>query len=456
MASSSFQDKNLKLLFRTILKYLFRGIDCINYILFFCRKLRLMKKFSSNFILIILVIQHYHTQINDSVYLLPSYVNQSFYNLDNGEIANENNNNWDLAFSAAGGGASIRINGQSGVVLYNYPNGDTSAWTSLDTNGINNWSSVYNSDNSWDNGAFNINASSSNSLDLGWGIYSTITHHVTGDSLNVIKLSNGAYKKLQILKLSSGNYDFRYANIDGSNEVITSISKSNYAGKNFGYYSLINGTEIDREPLSSDWHLVFTKYITTLLPSGLNYGVTGVLSNKNMQIAKAENVDVSTADHNSHTYSSEINAIGYNWKSFNMATFSYDIQDSLCYFIKDDLDNVWKLQLTGFDGSSTGGIFFNVEKIISSHINENKDITFHIYPNPSTNGFLTIMNDLNQVYENSSIKIFDANGRLVIDKKIVHSGFTVKNINIDELDSGIYIVSLINGDEIIKKKLIIQ
>ena len=414
-----------------------------------------MKKLSLKFILVVFVIQNSYSQINDSVYLLPSYLNQSYYNLDNGEISNENNNNWDLAFSAAGGGASIRINGQSGIVLYNYPNGDTSAWASLDTSGINNWSSVYNSDNSWSNGAFNINASSSNPLDLGWGIYSTITHHVTGDSLNVIKLSNGTYKKLQILKLSGGNYDFRYANIDGSNEVITSISKSNYSGKNFGYYSLVNGTEIDREPLSIDWHLVFTKYITTL-PSGLNYGVTGVLSNKNMQIAKAENVDVSTADYSSHTYISEINAIGYNWKSFNMANFSYDIQDSLCYFIKDDIDNIWKLQLTGFDGSSTGGIFFNIEKILSSYINEHENLSFHIYPNPSTNGYLTIINDIDQVYENSSVNIFDINGRLVLHKKIIHSGFTVKKINIDELDSGIYIVSLINGDKLINKKLIIQ
>ena len=100
--------------------------------------------------------------------------------------------------------------------------------------------------------------------------------------------------------------------------------------------------------------------------------------------------------------------------------------------------------------------FFNVEKIISSSINENKDITFHIYPNPSTNGFFTIMNDLKQVNENSSIKIFDANGRLVIEKKIVHNGFTVKKINTDKLDPGIYIVSLINGDKLINKKLIIQ
>ena len=102
-----------------------------------------MKKISLKFIVLLLVIQNSYSQINDSVYLLPSYTNQSFYNLDNGEIANVDNNNWDLAFSASGGGASIRINGQSGVVLYNYPNGDTSSWASLDTSGINNWSFVY-------------------------------------------------------------------------------------------------------------------------------------------------------------------------------------------------------------------------------------------------------------------------------------------------------------------------
>ena len=415
-----------------------------------------MKKYLLNFVLLIFVIQFCYTQINDSIYLLPSYVNQSYYNLDSGEVANENNNNWDLAFSAAGGGASIRINGQSGVILYNYPNGDTSAWASVDTNGINNWNPMYNSDNSWADGAFNMNANSSNPMDLGWGIYSTITHHVTGDSLNVIKLPNGVYKKLQILKLSSGNYDFRYANIDGTNEIVTSISKSNYAGKNFGYYSLENDLEIDREPLSSNWHLVFTKYITTLFPSGINYGVTGVLSNKNMQIAKAENVDVSSVDHNSFTYTSTINTIGYDWKSFNMGTFSYDIQDSLCYFIKDDLDNIWKLQLTGFDGSSTGGIFFNIEKLLSSNINENEDVTFHIYPNPSTNGYITIISDLSHVYENSFVKIFDMNGRLVLYKKNFQSGFTVKKINVSGLESGIYLASLKNGDKIVNKKLIIQ
>jgi hypothetical protein len=403
----------------------------------------------------ILLSQNIFSQLSDSVFLFASYSNQSYYNLNSGEVANVDNNNWDLAFSAAGGGASIRINGQSGVVLYNYPNGDTSAWTSLDTNGINNWNSVYNSDNSWGNGAFNIHASSSNPMDLGWGIYSTITHHVTGDSINVIKLSNGAYKKLQIIKLSSGSYDFKYANIDGSNEVITSISKSNFTGKNFGYYSLVNGTEIDREPLSDDWHIVFTKYITAL-PSGMNYGVTGVLSNKNMEVAKVENVDVNNANPIGLSYQSAINTVGYNWKSFNMGTFSYDIQDSLCYFIKDIAENIWKLQLTYFEGSSTGKIVFNVEGVTSTDLEKDNGFTFNIFPNPSNNGKISFIYDANRIYDNSSIEIFNINGELIKSLYLKDSGFNMKNISLEGIDSGIYIVCYSNGNDKITKKLVIN
>ena len=414
-----------------------------------------MKKLCTCLLAMILLSQNIFSQFSDSVFLSASYSNQSYYNFNSGEIANVDNNNWDLAFSAAGGGASIRINGQSGVVLYNYPNGDTSAWTSLDTNGINNWNSVYNSDNSWGNGAFNIHASSSNPMDLGWGIYSTITHHVTGDSINVIKLSNGAYKKLQIIKLSSGSYDFKYADIDGSNEVITSISKSNFTGKNFGYYSLVNGTEIDREPLSDDWHIVFTKYITAL-PSGMNYGVTGVLSNKNIEVAKVENVDVNNANPIGLSYQSAINTVGYNWKSFNMGTFSYDIQDSLCYFIKDIAENIWKLQLTDFEGSSTGKIVFNVEGVTSTELEKDNGFTFNIFPNPSNNGKISFIYDANRIYDNSSIEIFNINGELIKSLYLKDSGFNMKNISLEGIDPGIYIVCYSNGNDKITKKLVIN
>ena len=414
-----------------------------------------MKKFYCISIGLLLISQSFFSQTNDNISLLPTYANQSFYNLNTGEVANVDNNNWDIAFSAGGYGSAIRINGQSGTLLYTYPNGDISDWNTVDISTIATWNPINNSDTSWGLGAFNVNADPTNGMDLGWGIYSTITHHITGDSINIIQLSNGDYKKLQIIKLSSGNYDFKYANIDGSSEVITSISKSTFTGKNFGYYSIINDIEVDREPLSSEWQILFTKYITQLSP-GVTYSVTGVLANNDIQIAKAENIDVANADHSAHSFSTHINAIGYNWKSFNMSSFSYDIQDSLCYFIKDDLDNIWKLQLTGFDGSSTGNIYFNVENIQSANMLENNDITFTIYPNPSINNEVSVIYDLNNNSNSSEIHITDINGKLVRSYILNNNGFNVNKLSLTEFSPGVYVVSLVNGNSIVNKKLIVQ
>jgi len=48
-------------------------------------------------------------QIFDVVSIGPGYTNQSFYSLANGEISNELNTNWDLAFQISGFQATIRI-----------------------------------------------------------------------------------------------------------------------------------------------------------------------------------------------------------------------------------------------------------------------------------------------------------------------------------------------------------
>lgn len=414
-----------------------------------------MKKILLTYSLILLFLCSY-SQNSDSVILNSSYTNQSFYNLNDGEIANIDNTNWDLAFSSSGYGSAIRINAQAGVELFVYPNGDINDWNSVDITNINNWSSIINSDTTWTIGAFNATSDPTNSLDLGWGVYSTITHHITGDSIHIIKLSNGDYKKLQMIKLSSGVYDFKYANIDGSNEVTTNVSKSNYTSKNFGYYSLTNEAELDREPDSDSWHILFTKYVSEIYP-GTNYAVTGVLTNKDIEVAKAEGVDISNVNYNSYSFSSQINTIGYNWKSYNMSSFSYDIVDSLCFFIKDDFGSIWKLQLTGFEGSSSGKINFNVENILSASDNVLDKNVFAIYPNPTKSKEIKIIYDLN--YSTSSLNKFDfydLNGKLVKSLKLANNGFFERDVNLYDLKSGIYFVSLITDEKSFQQKLIIQ
>ncbi|MCX6909508.1 MAG: DUF2339 domain-containing protein, partial [Verrucomicrobia bacterium] len=106
----------------------------------------------------------------------------------------------------------------AGVALYTYPKSDTSGWATIDTTGLSSWKPMYNDPGNWENGAFSRYAKGY--FDYGWCIYNDVTHNLVGDSLFVIKLRDGNFKKLwMIKKLSSLDiYLFRYANLDGSGE----------------------------------------------------------------------------------------------------------------------------------------------------------------------------------------------------------------------------------------------
>ena len=70
-------------------------------------------------------------QNQETISLNPGYTYQSFYSMQNGEIVNIENDNWDLAFSTDSYSANIRINDGKGVELYTYNLGDTSSWSSI-------------------------------------------------------------------------------------------------------------------------------------------------------------------------------------------------------------------------------------------------------------------------------------------------------------------------------------
>ena len=390
-----------------------------------------------------------------TISLQPSYTNQSFFSLENGEVANLANTDWDLAFSTATMSSSIRINGGMGTELYLYPLGDTTDWNSFNSSNISSWLPIHNSDTNWFLGAFDKNSTSM--FDMGWGMYSMITHFVTGDSLYAIKTVGGNWKKLWIQQLANDEYSFKYANLDGSNEINTTIQKTNYTDKNFVYFSLDQNVILDREPISQDWDITFTKYITPV--QGMAYGVTGVLSNDGVHVAQADNIPDPNSynDYSQHPMMNEINSIGYDWKSFDMSTFSYSVEPYRCYFVKDLQDKVWRIIFTSFEGSSTGNIEFNTQEMTSStSISElQSDIsTFEIYPNPITDNNLTIVFD--NSFNETQLEIFTVTGKQVFDKNINGAGFQAKSFSLPNLDKGLYIVSISSRGNSIQKKLLIH
>lgn len=390
------------------------------------------------------------SQTLDSVILGAGYANESYYSLANGEVANVSNLNWDLAFDLSPFGSTIRMNRKTDV-LYLYP-GTAADWSTVDTAGHLNWEQYIDGYTSWSEGALNAPADISNPVDLGWGNYNTITHITEGSRLFVIKLDDDSYRKLLIETLASGVYTFKYANIDGSNEVSETITKSTYTGQNFIHYSILNETVVDREPASADWDLVFTNYVLELAPNYYS-GVTGALSNstfRTLTTAKVNGVPAADANYATATYTDEANTIGYDWKTFNMGTFSYDIPDSLCYFVKDENDNTWKIVFTGFVGSSNGKIYFTKEQITFASTLENNPNSFSIYPNPAAD--LIYLNGENL----KLVNIHNSAGQLIYSETLAE-GQSLYTIPVSDLNAGLYILQVTTTEnEIITKKLTIQ
>ncbi|MBK7965792.1 MAG: hypothetical protein IPK10_11245 [Bacteroidetes bacterium] len=322
--------------------------------------------------------------VSETISIQPGYTNQVFYSMNTGELSNITNMDWDIAFQLRGFAASILINSKNNVKLWK-ANKDISQWGSMmasDTMGVVNNPAyeLMNSDTSWDFGAFNRTNDPNNQFDLGWGNYDFVTHIIYGDSVYFIKVGATDYRKIKIESLANGTYNFRFADLDGTNEIVVALAKSAFQGKFFAYYSLVNNVSIDREPIYNAWDLTFCQYLAI---DPVVYKVTGVLSNDSVFVEKAYPVDVNTATYGANVSAGEINAIGYDWKAYDLNLMSWIISDSLVYFVTDRQSAVWKVVFTGFDGATTGNYYFDKSPAVASGLIENSSIkTFGLYPNP--------------------------------------------------------------------------
>jgi len=285
-----------------------------------------------------------------------TYANDVYYRLSDGLTTQVPRTNWDIAFSVPAREAAILINSTSGVVLKAFPVAEGWLWeTPIDTAGYYTWTSLTNSDTTWTEGAFNANATGH--PNYGWGIYNEMTHNLTGSSLYIIKTRNGSFKKIWIENKQSADqkYTFRCADLDGSMEMSHTI---NCAGKtnNFVYYSIDTQAEVVREPATDKWDLLFTKYIDNTI----HYTVTGVLQNSGVKALESTDIDPASTSFPSTGFNTAISTIGSDWKTFDMDTFVYNIDDTRVFFVKDQDGKIYRIRFTSFEGSSTGDLSFDV------------------------------------------------------------------------------------------------
>jgi hypothetical protein len=395
--------------------------------------------------------------VPDSVEMGNSYANDVYYSFEDGMVLSTPRVAWDIAFHTPIFSAAILTNDGADVDLWTYPNADTSGWATVDTTGMAGWQMLYNSDTIWEDGAFNRN--SNGHPDYGWGKYNPINHDVVGDSIYIIKGIDDQYRKLWILKKNSiaNTYFLRYANLDGSDEQNVTLDINPYTSKNFVYYTFPGEDVFDREPDTASWDVLFTQY-KAVYPTGDILKVTGVLNNMKVYANRFNPVGLDFTDWLSQPMDSTRTPIGYDWKKFNFSSGTYDIVDSLVFFVQTWDKSIYKLYFTAFYSGMAGGKAVFMKELISpSSLDEIIPAkgSLTISPNPVSDHFTILFKE--EMNEQVEYILIDMNGRQLLNGSSFVTGSQL-DLKIPDgmARSGMHVLLIQVGTKAYSTKLIVN
>ena len=208
-------------------------------------------------------------------------------------------------------------------------------------------------------------------------------------------------------------------------------------------YALVDGNLV-RGILASDHNLLFADGVNGHLGSiGRRLGETEEFTNDLNQF-----ILISETNDNSVSFMPEF--VDADNNDYNI---SPQVQNPLEYIvprideISEDNTGMMREDDDTYLGAFEGTVFLS--------INTNKDKgNMSLYPNPATN-FVSIEISNLRLGKNNSLQLFSLNGKKVFEKNI-NNDAELKNIQISDLNSGIYVLKLTSDNQYFSKKLIVR
>ncbi|GAB4245524.1 MAG: hypothetical protein Kow0027_06000 [Saprospiraceae bacterium] len=397
------------------------------------------------------------------------YSKQAYIRIADNHQTQVANDAWDIAFAVGPSDAGIFINESAGTgmgqVLPSFQlfDGGTDDFDATPDTSFAFQNPLFNSEKSWASGALNEVADPTNPFDFGWGVYDPTNHTIAGGRVFVAKLRNGQYLKFQVQSLASGTYSFRYANLDGTGETTKTIAKADHAGRLLAYFSFNSGETVSVEP-SDGFDLLFCRYVTPLEDGNggtLNYAVTGILSGPGVEVAQADGIDPATVvfDGYEDSLSTDLDIIGHDWKTFDLATFQWLLPEDRVYFVKTADGHLWKIRFIDFEGSSTGTATFEKTDLglLNSVGDEHSPLdAFGVFPNPARSEAKLVFSVKNSVAGPTQVWLTDQFGRVVFQQKIqVATGLNSLDIPVTNLPEGVYFLGLSIGNQRFTDKVVV-
>ena len=401
-------------------------------------------------------------EVEDSISMQPGYTNDVFYSLENGEVREYSGSSWTVAFYNSAMSAAIMINDGRGVELFKVTD-DISQFANItDTIGLSTWTQLYGTDTTWSDGSAFEAASTGSQSNYGWGEYNFVSHVIAGSRIFMIKTIEGTYYKVFVVEKETGIFTYRYASLDNSFDTTMVINVPDFLNKSYAYLNMDNHTLQEREPNGDEWDFVFTRYVTFVTnPQGsAYYPVTGVFSNEGVEVAEVNDIPAN-ANYTGVPFSEARNVIGDDWKSFDQMAIppQFVLNDSVTYYVRNQVGDIYKLYFTAFDGSSTGNVRFNKEKVASGTTNildNQPSVDVHtIYPNPTKGSVDLVFSS--EEKEKLNLRVYSLLGKLVINSEIVANlGLNSIRLNLNDVENGVYLVQLGNGINTATHKLIVN
>ncbi len=415
----------------------------------------------------------------DSATMGAGYANQIFYDMKNGNVGSALVSNWDIAHTTDPRSACIRANHMNGIEIMAYPKNGTAGWASFDTTGWKTWRKRFNDLHIHDFGAF---SQVSNHPKYDWATYDANTHVLNGDSLYLIAWSNGMGGYTKFLKFwpvkqpTTTDLIFKYANVDGSNEVTDTLYQSAANNQNYKYYSFATKAKPVREPAKNTWDITFNRYYEPQYDPGsgkvIPYPTMGVESNNGTngtRIARLIGPSFATVLADSHdlarknyptNFKVDLTAIGSNWKKYDQPNNKYLMKDTQSYIIKSVRSSdtsYWLIHFTGFTGGSQGKTLFNLLQLRGNNVSvKNAQIgSLNVFPNPASQ-MLYISLENTQITK-ATVSLNTLNGATLRTMNVNGlSDFNALNMPLTGIAPGVYLISIQSGDNAVSQKVIIQ
>ncbi|MES2479803.1 MAG: HmuY family protein [Bacteroidota bacterium] len=280
-----------------------------------------------------------------SVEMTEDYKLQIFYSLRNNTIVGTNKYTaWDLGFETAQEGWRIMLNGAKFKMAI-YPVKKKFEEVKItDTTGI----------------ASLIDVASGNPDSTAFGDWRN-----AGKTYIIYKGTDetGKYlgmEKIQILSVDASKYVVRFSAIDGSNEKTLEIAKDeeyNYAFLSFDG----GGKTLLIEPPKKEWDIAFTKYTHFYYDLDMRYSVVGCLLNSYNTSAGRDSVTKNFAEIDLQKAASvvlrdEVDAIGFEWKSYDLNTGKFSVDAGKHYIIRSGEEGIYyKLRFIDFYNNGIKG-----------------------------------------------------------------------------------------------------